>query len=134
MTVAAMRFFALGALFALLAVVAGAFGAHGLRTRIDPAALATFETGVRYQMYHALGILAVAGATMSAPGRLAGAAGWFFAIGILLFSGSLYVLSLTGLRAIGAITPVGGLAFIAGWGCLAAWAWREGRMARTPRT
>lgn len=131
---AAMRLFALGAFFALLAVAAGAFGAHGLRARVSPAALAMFETGARYQMYHALGMLAVAWAMMTAPGRLAGAAGWFFAIGILLFSGSLYLLALTGLRAIGAVTPIGGLAFIAGWGCLAAWAWRAGRVDRTPRT
>lgn len=130
----ALRFFALGALFAMVAVAAGAFGAHGLRARVDPAMLAVFETGARYQMYHALGLLAVAWAAAVAPGRLASAAGWLFVAGILVFSGSLYALVLTGVRALGAITPLGGVAFIAGWACLAAWAFRAARLARTRRT
>ena len=130
----ALRFFALGALFAMVAVAAGAFGAHGLRARVDPAMLAVFETGARYQMYHALGLLAVAWALTVAPGRLASAAGWLFVAGILVFSGSLYALVLTGVRVLGAITPFGGVAFIAGWACLAAWAFRAARLARTRRT
>lgn len=131
---AALRFLALGALFAMVAVAAGAFGAHGLRARVDPGMLAVFETGARYQMYHALGLLAVAWAAAVAPGRLASAAGWLFVAGILVFSGSLYALVLTGVRALGAITPLGGVAFIAGWACLAAWAFRAARLARTRRT
>ena len=134
MSAPAWRFFALGAVFAMIAVAAGAFGAHGLRARVDPAMLAVFETGARYQMYHALGLLAVAGAMAVAPGRLASAAGWLFVAGILVFSGSLYALVLTGIRSLGAVTPFGGLAFIAGWGCLAAWAVRGARKARTRRT
>lgn len=130
----ALRFFALGALFAMVAVAAGAFGAHGLRARVDPGMLAVFETGARYQMYHALGLLAVGWAAAVEPGRLASAAGWLFVAGILVFSGSLYALVLTGVRALGAITPLGGVAFIAGWACLAAWAFRAARLARTRRT
>lgn len=118
----ALRFVALGAILALIAVGAGAFGAHGLRARLDPAMLSVFETGVRYQMYHALGLLAVAGACAWRGNRLAVAAGACFVVGILLFSGSLYLLALTGVRGLGMITPFGGVAFLAGWALLAAWA------------
>ena len=111
-------FFALGATFGLLGVAAGAFGAHALRARLDPRMLEIFETAVRYQMYHALALLAVAWAATRWPLPLVGAAGWLFVAGIVIFSGSLYALSLSGVRALGAITPIGGLAFIAGWGCL----------------
>lgn len=111
-------FFALGATFGLLGVAAGAFGAHALRARLDPRMLEIFETAVRYQMYHALALLAVAWAATRWPVPLVGAAGWLFVAGIVIFSGSLYALSLSGVRALGAITPIGGLAFIAGWGCL----------------
>ena len=114
-------FFGLGALSALLAVAAGAFGAHALRERLAPDMLAVFETGARYQMYHALGLLAVAWAVARWPGSAAGLAGWLFLAGTLLFSGSLYLLTLTGQRWLGAITPLGGLAFILGWAALA-WA------------
>ncbi|MFQ5612415.1 MAG: DUF423 domain-containing protein [Anaerolineae bacterium] len=117
-------FFALGSLSALLAVAAGAFGAHALRERLSADLLATFETGARYQMYHALGLLAVAWAVTRWPGALTTAAGWLFLAGTVLFSGSLYVLSLSGLRWLGAITPLGGVAFLAGWLCLAWSAWR----------
>jgi uncharacterized membrane protein YgdD (TMEM256/DUF423 family) len=110
-------FFGLGALSALISVAAGAFGAHALRERLAPDMLAVFETGARYQMYHALALLAVAGAVARWPGP-AGAAGWLFVAGTVLFSGSLYLLALTGLRWLGAITPLGGLAFIAGWAAL----------------
>ena len=112
-------FLALGAASAAVAVAAGAFGAHGLRARLAPDLLAVFETGARYQMYHALGLIAVAWAASRSPGAAAAAAGWCFVAGTVLFSGSLYVLSTTGLRWLGAITPFGGLAFIAGWILLA---------------
>ena len=108
-----------GALSALVAVAAGAFGAHALRARLSTEHLAVFETGARYQMYHALGLLAVAWAATRWPGALVQAAGWLFIAGTLLFSGSLYALTLSGVRWIGAITPLGGLAFMAGWLCLA---------------
>jgi len=107
-----------------LAVAAGAFGAHGLRERLAPDMLAVFETGARYQMYHALALLGVAWAAGRWPGGLTTAAGWCFLAGIALFSGSLYVLSISGVRWLGAITPIGGLAFLVGWMLLAAAAWR----------
>ena len=113
------RFFRLGAASALIAVAAGAFGAHALRARLDPGMLAAFETGARYQMYHALALLAVAWASDRWPGRLTGMAGWCFVAGTVLFSGSLYAMALTGHRALGAITPLGGAAFLSGWLCLA---------------
>ncbi len=111
-------FFALGAAFGLLGVALGAFGAHGLKGTLSPDMLANFETGVRYQMYHAVGLLAVAWAVTRWPGGLTTAAGWLFVVGILIFSGSLYILSVTGIRWLGAVTPIGGVALIAGWGCL----------------
>jgi uncharacterized membrane protein YgdD (TMEM256/DUF423 family) len=109
-----------GAVAACIAVGFGAFGAHGLRGRLSPDMLAIFETGVRYQMYHALAILVVALVYAHAPTRLVSAAGWLFTGGIVLFSGSLYLLALTGVTTLGAITPLGGVAFLAGWLCLAA--------------
>ncbi len=111
-------FFGLGAGSALIGVAAGAFGAHALRARLAPDLLAVFETGVRYQMYHAFGLLAVAWAVTRWPGPLAQWAGWLFLVGTTLFSGSLYALALTGARWLGAITPIGGLAYLAGWTCL----------------
>ena len=112
-------FFLAGTVSAFVAVALGAFAAHGLRARLAPELLAVFETGVRYQMYHALALLAVAWACTRWPGSLVSAGGWLFVAGTLLFSGSLYVLALTGVRWLGAITPLGGLAFLAGWLCLA---------------
>jgi uncharacterized membrane protein YgdD (TMEM256/DUF423 family) len=112
-------FFATGALSALVAVAAGAFGAHALRARLSPDYLAIFETAALYQMYHALGLLAVAWAAVQWPGALPRWAGWLFLVGTVLFSGSLYGLALTGIRWLGAITPLGGAAFLAGWACLA---------------
>lgn len=112
-------FFAIGALSAFLAVGAGAFGSHALRARLTPERLATFETGVRYQMYHALALLGVAWAATRWPSGLTTASGWLFVLGTLVFSGSLYLLCLTGKRWLGAITPLGGLALLAGWLCLA---------------
>ena len=108
-------FLGLGAISAALAVALGAFAAHGLRSRISADALATFETGARYHMYHALALLAVAWAVTRWPSGWTSAAGWFFVAGTVLFSGSLYLLAVTGVRALGAITPLGGLAFILGW-------------------
>jgi uncharacterized membrane protein YgdD (TMEM256/DUF423 family) len=112
-------FFILGSVLAGLAVALGAFAAHGLRSTLSAADLSTFETGVRYQMYHALALLAVAGAVARWESASAVAAGWLFTAGILLFSGSLYLLVLTGPRWLGAITPLGGVAFLAGWALLA---------------
>jgi uncharacterized membrane protein YgdD (TMEM256/DUF423 family) len=118
-------FFALGSVSALLAVALGAFAAHGLKARLAPELLAVFETGVRYQMYHALGLLAAAWAVSKWPGHVASAGGWLFVVGTLLFSGSLYALTLGGPRWLGPVTPLGGLAFLAGWACLA-WAALKG--------
>ncbi len=111
-------FFGLGAASAFIAVAAGAFGAHALRTRLSPELLAVFETAARYQMYHALALLAAAWAGTRWPGGLIGWAGWLFVLGTLLFCGSLYALALSGVRWLGAITPIGGVAFLAGWLCL----------------
>ena len=118
-------FFAIGAGSAFLAVGAGAFGAHALKSRLTPDLLAVFEVAARYQMYHALALLACAWAASRWPGALPVAAGWLFVAGTLVFSGSLYALSLTGVRWLGAITPLGGLAFLAGWLCLTAAALRS---------
>jgi len=112
-------FFGLGALSAFIAVALGAFAAHGLKARLDANLLAIFETGVRYQMYHALGLLAVGWACTRWPGWQTTASGWLFIAGTLIFSGSLYLLAFTGARWLGAITPIGGLAFLGGWLCLA---------------
>ena len=112
-------FFTLGSVLAALAVALGAFGAHALRATLTADDLATFEVGVRYQMYHALGLFAVAWATTRWEATTVGMAGWAFVVDILLFSGSLYALVLTGQRWMGAITPLGGIAFIVGWGLLA---------------
>ena len=125
-------FFALGAASALVAVAAGAFGAHGLRAHVGPDLLAVFETGARYQMYHAFALLAVAWAAARWPGGRVRAAGWLFVVGTLLFSGSLYLLVLTGVRGLGAVTPFGGLAFLAGWACLAAAPWGRPAAKNSP--
>jgi len=111
-------FFILGSIFAGLAVALGAFGAHGLRNVLSPADLATFEVGVRYQMYHALGLIA-AGWAVQRWGGMASVAGWLFVVGIVVFCGSLYLLVLTGPRWLGAVTPIGGVAFLIGWALLA---------------
>jgi uncharacterized membrane protein YgdD (TMEM256/DUF423 family) len=116
-----MRLFLfIGSFFGGLGVVLGAFGAHTLKARLTPEILAIFETGVRYQIYHALALLFVALAAEKRPAnKLLTAGGWLFVVGTLLFSGSLYMLALGGVRWLGAITPVGGTAFIIGWFCLA---------------
>jgi uncharacterized membrane protein YgdD (TMEM256/DUF423 family) len=112
-------FLLLGAVAAFLGVTLGAFGAHGLRGRLTPDMLAVFETAVRYHMYHALALLLVAVVMGRMSGWLIQTAGWCFVAGILLFSGSLYALALSGVTILGAITPIGGVAFLAGWACLA---------------
>jgi uncharacterized membrane protein YgdD (TMEM256/DUF423 family) len=116
--VVAARWFAIGACSGALGVALGAFGAHGLRSRVAAEAVAIWETSARYHVIHALALLATAWACDQWPGRYAQSAGWLFVAGTLLFSGSLYALTLTGVRALGAITPIGGLCFIAGWVCL----------------
>ena len=117
-------FFALGALLAGLGVALGAFGAHALKARLAPDMLAVWETGVRYQLVHALALLAVAWALTRWPGGAVQASGWLFVAGTLLFSGSLYALALSGVRGLGAVTPLGGAAWIVGWALLAWGAWR----------
>jgi len=111
-------FFAFGSGFALIAVVTGAFAAHTLKSKLSPDMFQVFEVAARYQMYHALGLIAVAWAASQWSSQLIAASGWLFVAGIVIFSGSLYILSLTGIRWLGAITPIGGIAFIIGWGCL----------------
>ena len=113
--------FGLGCVSAGIGVALGAFGAHGLRHRLVPDMVIVFEIGVRYQMYHALALLAVALAHGRWPATGVVLAGWLFVAGTVIFSGSLYLLALTGQRWLGAITPLGGMAFIAGWIALA-WA------------
>ena len=117
--------FGIGAVLGGLGVALGAFGAHALRDQLSARQLEVFETGVRYQMYHALALLAVAWAMGRWPGsNLPVAAGWLFVAGTVLFSASLYALSLSGQRWLGAVTPLGGVAFVAGWLCLVLAAWR----------
>lgn len=106
----------LGSLFAFFGVALGAFGAHGLKSYLAPEMLAIFETAVRYQMYHVFGIFIAAMLADSTPA--AGTAGRLFGAGIVLFSGSLMLLSLTGIRSFGLVTPFGGLCFLAGWSLL----------------
>jgi len=113
-----------GAIAALLGVATGAFGAHGLRSLLSDHMLNVFETGVRYHLFHALGMLAAGLSLAYAPIRHFKVAAWAFALGIVLFSGSLYALSISGVRALGIITPVGGLCFIVGWGLLAWGYWK----------
>ena len=112
-------FLVLGALAAGVAVAFGAFGAHGLESRVTPERVQTFETGVRYHIYHALALLIVGWAVAQWPGGSVQAAGYLFLTGIVLFSGSLYVLVLTDTPWLGAVTPLGGVAFIVGWALLA---------------
>ncbi|HYD39265.1 MAG TPA: DUF423 domain-containing protein [Anaeromyxobacter sp.] len=118
-------FLTAGAISGGLAVAAGAFGAHALRTRLPPDLLAAWKTGAEYQLAHALALLAVGWLVVRAPGAAATAAGWLFLAGTVLFSGSLYALALSGVRALGAVTPLGGVAFLAGW---VAVAWAAVRM------
>ena len=121
----AKLFITLSALSGMLAVIFGAFGAHALRNRFDDYLMGVFETAVQYHFYHTLALLAVGIIALHQPQTvLLKSAGWLFLLGIVIFSGSLYLLSLSGVKWLGAITPIGGLAFIAGWGCLAAVGWK----------
>ncbi|MES2818872.1 MAG: DUF423 domain-containing protein [Pseudomonadota bacterium] len=117
-------FVGLAVFFGFTGVALGAFAAHGLKARLSADYLAVFQTGVHYQMLHALALLALALLSVQLPGRWLTAAGSLFVLGILLFSGSLYALTLTGVGKLGIITPFGGLAFLAGWACLGMAAWR----------
>ena len=112
-------FMFIGALMGFVGVGLGAFGAHGLKGRLSAEMLAVFETGVRYQMYHALALLALGAMMSRLEGRAVVVAGWSFTAGILIFSGSLYALALSGVTMLGAITPIGGAAFLIGWIALA---------------
>jgi len=113
-----------GALLGFTAVAAGAFGGHLLKTRLIPEMLAVYEVGVRYHLIHAVALLACAWAAVQYPHPLTRSAGWLFLAGTILFSGSLYALALTGIKGLGAVTPVGGLLLLAGWLCLAVGALR----------
>jgi len=118
-------FITLASLSGMLAVMFGAFGAHALKGRLDDYALGVFQTAVQYHFYHSIALLAVGILALSQPQTaLLKSSGWLFLLGILVFSGSLYLLSITGVRWLGAVTPLGGLAFIAGWACLAATGWK----------
>jgi uncharacterized membrane protein YgdD (TMEM256/DUF423 family) len=112
-------FIILGAILGGLSVAAGAFGAHALRAQLEPRMLEVFETAARYQMYHALALFGAAWLYQQTGSQAAQVAGWAFLAGILMFSGSLYAMVFTGVRALGAITPIGGMAFLVGWGALA---------------
>jgi len=114
----------LGSVMAGTAVAAGAFGAHSLKGMLDGSMLAVFDTAVRYQMYHALGLCTVAWAADRHPAKAWSIIGWCFVAGIILFSGSLYVISLGGFTWLGGFTPLGGLSFLAGWSLLARHAWQ----------
>ncbi len=121
----AKLFITIGSLSGMLAVIFGAFGAHALKSRLDDYAMGVFETAVQYHFYHSLALLAVGVVALTQPQTIMlKSSGWLFLIGILVFSGSLYILSISGLRWLGAITPLGGLAFIGGWACLAATGWK----------
>jgi uncharacterized membrane protein YgdD (TMEM256/DUF423 family) len=118
-------FITLASLSGMLAVMLGAFGAHALKGRLDEYALGVFQTAVQYHFYHSFALLAVGILALSQPQTaLLKSSGWLFLLGIAIFSGSLYLLSITGVRWLGAVTPLGGLAFIAGWACLAATGWK----------
>ena len=109
----------IAAIFMFLAVAIGAFGAHGLKQKLNPEMLSIFETAVRYHVYHALGLFVVSWLSEKTTSSIVNASGWAFVLGIVIFSGSLYILSITGVRWLGAITPIGGACFLVGWIILA---------------
>jgi uncharacterized membrane protein YgdD (TMEM256/DUF423 family) len=119
------RFFlALGGASAFVAVGLGAFAAHGLKASLPADMLAVFEVGVRYQMYHAFGLIAAGLVYAKRPAKAIAASGWLFAIGTVLFSGSLYAIAASGVRGLGMVTPFGGVAFLAGWLCFVRGLWK----------
>ena len=121
----AKLFITLASVSGLLAVTLGAFGAHALKARLDDYSQGVWETAVQYHFYHALALLAVGIVALGQPqSTLLRSSGWLFLLGTLIFSGSLYLLALSGTRWLGAVTPLGGLAFIAGWACLAVASWK----------
>lgn len=120
----ARRFFILGSVFGLLGVAGGAFAAHSLRDHLSAELLNVFETGIRYQMYHAFALLAAGWGLEKYRSRHFERAGWAFVAGVALFSGSLYIMAVTGIRWVGIITPFGGVAFLAGWGFMATGFWK----------
>jgi uncharacterized membrane protein YgdD (TMEM256/DUF423 family) len=122
---AAMSLMVIGAVCAFLSVAAGAFGAHALKTVLDPGRLAVYETAARYQMYHALALVVVGWQVYQTSDARFMRAGWLFCLGIILFSGSLYVVATLGLQWAGAVTPLGGFAFLGGWAILAWTGWRR---------
>ena len=125
------RFIVWGSLLAFLGVALGAFGAHGLRDQISEDSLAVYNTGVHYHLVHALGLVLLGlAADRLADRKKVNAAGWCLLIGVVLFSGSLYLLAVTGIKWLGAITPLGGVAFLAGWAMLGLAAWKEPRPQR----
>ena len=128
------QFLVLGTIFAGSGVAAGAFCAHALKEILDAPMLQVFDTATRYVMYHAFGLCIVSWAIDRYPEQRLEKSGWLFIIGILLFSGSLYVMSLAGIRWLGAVTPVGGLAFMAGWILLGWGVWRDAPPRTTSRT
>lgn len=111
--------FIMGALMGFMAVAAGAFGAHALKQKLEPEMLSVFEVGARYHIYHAIAICLTALAISIIPGQLMPVAGWLFFAGSIIFSGSLYLLAITGIKVLGAVTPIGGILLLAGWLCLA---------------
>lgn len=121
-----------GALMALFGVAIGAFGAHGLKSFLSEQMLAAFETGVRYHLIHALGMISAGLSLAFVPLRQFKWAGWAFFLGVVLFSGSLYVMSISGVRGLGIVTPFGGLCFIVGWGLLARGYWKAFPAENTP--
>ncbi len=119
-------FITLGSLSAFLGVALGAFGAHGLKTRVAPEMLTVWQTGVQYHLIHALGLVLIGILCQMMPAvPMVRSAGWLIIAGTILFSGSLYVMVLTDIKALGMITPLGGVAFLAGWLLLAFAAWRH---------
>ncbi|QFU77615.1 DUF423 domain-containing protein [Halioglobus maricola] len=121
----AKLFITLASLSGMTAVILGAFGAHALKARFDDYAMGIWETAVQYHFYHALALLAVGILALSQPHTaLLKSSGWLFLLGTLIFSGSLYMLAFTGVKWLGAVTPLGGLALVGGWACLAAVSWK----------
>ncbi len=118
-------FLLVAAALGFLGVVGGAFGAHALKRNLDAELLGVFETGIRYQMYHVFALALAGWALQKYPVADFRRAGWFFMAGVALFSGSLYIMALTGLRWLGAVTPLGGLAFLVGWLSLFIGFWKQ---------